>query len=88
MIEHTGKPHCIPHNCQKVGGAAGIGAKSYKNEGVRAPFASDAMRHAVRVVSAVVFACSNKCAVNVMKNVKSTKIIFFISSLYVVISPR
>ena len=37
-----------------------------KNEGVRAPFASDAMCHALCVVSAVVFACINKCAVHVI----------------------
>ena len=70
MIGHIRKPHCIPHNFQEVGGTASIGAKSSKNKGVQAQFVSDATRHAVRVVSAVVFEYSNKCAVNVMKNVK------------------
>ena len=55
MMGHIRKPHCIPHNVQEVGGNAGIGAKSSKNEGIRASFVSDATRHAVRVVSAVVF---------------------------------
>ena len=62
MIGRIRKPHCILRNFQEAGGIAVIGAKSSKNGGVRTPFVSDDTRHAVRVVSAVVFVYRNKCA--------------------------